>query len=49
MSLLLIVAMVHGWWLLVGFVAVMQQVAVWFSKCPSLWFFNSIGLKKSEL
>lgn len=49
MSLVLCTSiLVQNWWV-VAFVASMLQLGVWTKFCPSKWFFEKLGLKKSKL
>lgn len=49
MSFILFFAWALQSWLLVLFVVAMLQVGVIWKKCPSLWLFEKLGFKKSEL
>lgn len=49
MSLVLLGGMLcKNWWVIL-FVIVMLQIGVWTKKCPSKWFFEKLGLKKTQL
>jgi hypothetical protein len=49
MSLVLLTGLVLENWNIIIFVATMLQVGVWTKFCPSKWFFEKIGFKKSNL
>ena len=49
MSLVLLGGMLYKNWWVVLFVIAMLQIGVWTKKCPSKWFFEKLGLKKTEL
>lgn len=49
MSLVLFIGWLTRSWDVVGFVIVMLQVGVWTKFCPSKWFFEKCGWKKTEL
>ena len=49
MSLVLLGGMLYKNWWIVLFVIAMLQIGVWTKKCPSKWFFEKLGLKKTEL
>ncbi len=38
----------QSWWVVV-FVIAMLNVGVWTKFCPSKWFFEKIGFRKTEL
>jgi len=49
MSALLLLCAAYSFWPGVIFIAFMQQVAVWYRKCPSMWFFEQAGYKETEI
>jgi hypothetical protein len=49
MSIILFTAAIFKEWQVVIFVATMLQIGVWTKKCPSKWFFEKLGFKKSKL
>lgn len=49
MSSVLVVAYLLGWWPLVLFVVAMLQLGVWTKFCPSMWWFEKMGFRKTEL
>jgi len=49
MSLVLLGGMLYKNWWVVLFVIAMLQIGVWTKKCPSKWFFEKLGLKKTQL
>ena len=49
MSSVLALAALYGSWETVLFVIVMLQLGVWTKFCPSMWFFERAGYKKTEL
>lgn len=49
MSVVLLAGLVFNNWWVVVFVIVMLNVGVWTKFCPSKWFFEKIGLKKTSL
>jgi hypothetical protein len=49
MSLVLLSGILFSNWYIVIFVIAMLNVGVWTKFCPSKWFFEKIGFKKSDL
>ena len=49
MSSVLALAALYGSWGVVLFVIAMLQLGVWTKFCPSMWFFERAGYKKTEL
>ena len=49
MSAVLSLAALYGSWGAVLFVIAMLQLGVWTKFCPSMWFFERAGYKKTEL
>lgn len=49
MSLVLLTGLLLKNWYVILFVIVMLQVGVWTKFCPSKWFFEKLGLRKSDL
>lgn len=49
MSVVLLAGLVFNNWWVVVFVIVMLNVGVWTKFCPSKWFFEKLGLKKTTL
>ena len=49
MSIVLASGLALDNWYVVIFVIAMLNVGVWTKFCPSKWFFEKCGLKKSEL
>lgn len=49
MSAVLALAALYGSWAVVVFVITMLQVGVWTKFCPSMWWFERAGYKKTEL
>ena len=49
MSALLLLCAAYDFWSGVIFIAFMQQVAVWYRRCPSMWFFEQAGYRKTEI
>jgi hypothetical protein len=49
MSLVLLSGILFSNWYIVIFVIAMLNVGVWTNFCPSKWFFEKIGFKKSDL
>ena len=49
MSLVLLAGLLFKNWYVILFVIVMLQVGVWTKFCPSKWFFEKLGLRKSDL
>ena len=49
MSLVLLGGLFYKNWWVVVFVIVMLNIGVWTKKCPSKWFFEKLGLKKTSL
>ena len=49
MSAVLVLAACYGSWAVVLFVVAMLQLGVWTKFCPSMWFFERAGYRKTEL
>lgn len=49
MSAVLTLAALYESWEAVVFVICMLQLGVWTKFCPSMWFFERAGYKKTEL
>jgi hypothetical protein len=49
MSGVLLTGLLLDNWYIVAFVIAMLNVGVWTKFCPSKWFFEKLGLKKTEL
>lgn len=49
MSLVLLAGLLFKNWYVILFVIVMLQLGVWTKFCPSKWFFEKLGLRKSDL
>jgi hypothetical protein len=49
MSAVLALAALYGSWGAVVFVITMLQLGVWTKFCPSMWFFERAGYKKTNL
>ena len=49
MSAVLALAALYGSWGAVLFVVAMLQAGVWFKVCPSMWLFEKLGYKKTQL
>lgn len=49
MSVVLLAGLVLDNWWVVIFVIVMLNIGVWTKFCPSKWFFEKLGLRKSKL
>jgi hypothetical protein len=49
MSLVLLSGILFSNWSIVTFVVAMLNIGVWTKFCPSKWFFEKIGFKKSDL
>lgn len=49
MSAVLALAALYGSWGAVLFVVAMLQVGVWTKFCPSMWWFERAGYKKTDL
>ena len=49
MSLVLFGGLLYKNWWVVVFIIAMLNVGVWTKKCPSKWFFEKLGLKKTKL
>jgi len=49
MSLVLLMGLLLKNWYVILFVVVMLQVGVWTKFCPSKWFFEKLGFRKSDL
>jgi hypothetical protein len=49
MSAVLLLGVAYEQWAVVIFVITMLQVGVWTKFCPSMWFFEKQGYKKTEL
>ena len=49
MSMVLIVGYIFRLWEIVIFVCLMLQIGVWTGFCPSKYFFEKHGFKKTEL
>lgn len=49
MSVVLGIGYVFNFWSVILFVVIMLQVAVWTGFCPSKWFFEKLGYKKTKL
>jgi len=49
MSSVLALAALYQSWAVVFFVVAMLQLGVWTKFCPSMWFFERAGYKKTEL
>lgn len=48
-ALLLIIGVANDWMGLIVFVAFMLIFGAWTRKCPSMWLFEKIGFRKTEL
>lgn len=49
MSALLLLSAAYDSWAGVIFISFMLQVAVWFRRCPSMWFFEQAGYERTEM
>ena len=49
MSSVLALAALYQSWAVVCFVIAMLQLGVWTKFCPSMWWFERAGYKKTEL
>ena len=49
MSVVLLFGYIFNSWDIVMFVCLMLQIGVWTGFCPSKWFFEHHGFKKTEL
>ena len=49
MSVVLLLGVILKNWNIVVFVITMLQLGVWTKFCPSKWFFEKIGFKRTQL